>query len=120
MARTVGVPVTGFNLRVTLSGGTNTERTIVKAFNRTTEEFREIVADENSVVFNLADLSSDGTSSGTFSGFKTNEVIEVRCHGGRMGSNTYTITAANRTRGGGQVTVTVADVTATNTPGLNV
>jgi len=120
MARTVAVQPTAFNLKVTLSGGTSGERTIVKAYNRSTGEFRDVVANSNNAVINLADLSSDGSNSGTFSGFNTDEVIEVRCHGGRMGSNAYTISTADRRRGGGTVTVTVADVTATNTPGLSI
>lgn len=120
MARTVGVTPTGFVLRITLSGGTSSDRTVVKVVNRSSREFREYVASSNSVAANLQDLSSNGKNSGTFSGFNTGEVVEVRCHGGRMGSNTYTIAAADRSRGGASLTVTVADVSATNTPGLSI
>ena len=102
------------------TGGTSTEGTRVKAFNRTTAEFVTVTADGNTASINLANLSSDGTSSGTFSGFANTQVIEVRCTGGRMGSGTYTIASGDRSKGGGKVAVTVVDVTATNSPGVSV
>ena len=119
MPRTSGVQPTPFNLRITLSGGTKTERTFVKVVNTSTNEYREVLADENSAGVNLADLSSDGTSQGAFSGFTNGDKIEIRCHGGRMGSTIMTVDTSTR-RGGNSVTVTVVDVTATNVPRLEV
>lgn len=119
MARTVGVTPNSYVLNIALSGGTRTEVTRVKLVHRTTGEFIEVQAVLNNVAMNLADLSSDGTKTGTFSGFSNSDVIEIRCHGGRMGSATHTVDTSGR-KSGGKVTVTVVDVTATNTPGLTI
>ena len=116
MARTVGVTPTGHVVRITLTGGTAANVTFVKAVNRATSEFAEVRASTNSVAINLDDLSSDGLSSGTRSGFSSGDVIEFRVLGRRMGSATYTVALG---RGGGQVTVTVIDVDATVTPEVN-
>ncbi len=118
MARTSGTQPTGYVLKIKLTGGTANETTFVKAVNRSTAEYRTLTANHaNDAVINLADLSSDGEKSGTVSGFSNGDIIEVRCFGGRMGSGTHTIATG---KGGGSVTVTVADVTATNTPGISV
>lgn len=120
MPRTVGTQPTGYVVRVTLSGGTKTHQSFVTVHNRRTLEYKVYKADQNGVVANLADLSSDGTSKGTFSGFTNNDEIEVRCHGGRMGSGSLTVDTGGTRKGGGQVTVTVSDVTSTNVPTVSV
>ncbi len=117
MARTVSVQPTVYSLKVTLSGGTPSDPTFVRAHNRVTREFVEVKAQSNTAMINLADLSSDGKDTGTFSGFSNGQEIEIRCNGGRMGSAVHTIATG---KGGGSVTVTVVAVDGTSTPVISV
>lgn len=121
MPRTVSTTPTGFELKVTLSGGTSGANTIVKIVNRTTKEFVEVKAQSNTAIANLANMSSDGKAgvNSVFSGFGANQVLDVRVHGERYGSNTYTLGTTEINKGSGSVTVTVADISSTTTPEVN-
>ncbi len=117
MARTVSVQPTSFVLKIKLSGGTSTFPTVVKALNRSTNQFVEVLSTSNDVAINLADLSSDGKRSGTFSGFSNGDIIEVKAHGRRIGSTTYAVSTGKG--GSALVTVTVIDLSSTEAPELN-
>jgi len=120
MARTVAVEPTAFPLKITISGGTSTGTTNVKVVNRTTREFQTVRAQSNTAIVDLINLSSDGTNTGTISGFSNGQVMDIRCSGARTGSSTYTLATADRSKGGGKATVTLVDITAGNTPAVSV
>ncbi len=117
MPRTVAVTPDSYVVRVKLTGGTASEACYVKLYNRRTGEYREVREDQDTAAINAADASSDGTKFGTFSGWENGDVLDIRVYGAKFGSGSHTIATG---KGGGQITVTVADTTATNTPGVSI
>lgn len=116
MPRTVGVKPTGYVLRITLTGGTVNAPCSVTSTNRNTGEYRRLKVDSDSVAVNMADLSSNGKSNGTFSGFSNGDVIECRVHGTKMGSATH---AVDTSTAGGELSITVQDISSSNVPEVN-
>ena len=90
---------------------------LIKAKNRTTGEFTLAETSSNIALFNLSDLSSDGTDGGTKSGGATDEVIEVMAFGDSFGGATHTVQAG---LGGAPVDLAVTGTTATNTVGVTI
>lgn len=115
MPRSVGVTPKGYVVAVSLSGGTASKSTYVRLMNRSTLEYVDALASSNSVSLNAGDCSSDGTKEGTFSGFDNGDVLEVRAWGDRYGSTTHTVATG---KGGGKVSLSVQDVSSSNTPGV--
>lgn len=116
MPRTVTPTPETYAIRVTISGGTAAKATYVRARNRRTLEYTDELASSNSVVLSLGNLSSTGNKSGTFSGFTNGDVIDLVAYGRRIGSGSHTVVTG---KGGGQATLTVADITSTTSPEVN-
>ena len=89
------------------------------ARNRRTNEYKEFKVASRMATVNIADLSSDGTSAGTMSGWARGDVIELVCSGAAIGSGTHTISTTTAKKGG-KVSITQAEVTTTTITGVSI
>ena len=97
--------------------GTGNSAAYVEARNLNTGEYRVVKCDSGGyAAFNLAELTSDGTDSGTRSGVAVGDVIEYKVQGNGYGGSTWTVTASGGTRPG----VTMTAYSTTNTVGVSI
>lgn len=108
-----------YPLNIRLSGGTSTATSdsYVKLYNRTTTYYKILKAVNNEVLFDISNLSSDGTDTGTTGAITVGDIIDIWVSGIRTGTTTHTISAG---RGSRRVSVTCTDVSTTNAPAVSI
>lgn len=110
-------PIIPKSLAIVLSGGSVSSGVYVRATNSNTRDYQiKQTNSKGQVIFNLPDLSDDGTTTGTKTGVTTGDLIDYQVQGDAIGGGSYTVPAT----GQGKVTLTQTDRSTTNTPGVSI
>ncbi len=114
MPRTSSVRPTSFAIGIDIEGA-SIVAIKVKAINTNTDQYQVKTADyEGHVVFNAADLSSDGTDQGTKSGFTDGDAIYITLMGDSIAKAGNSIIIIDSTKPGVNRKITAVDIASGN------
>lgn len=118
MARTSSIStVEPYQISVNITGAAQLVAP-VKAVNRRTKEYAVKFANASGdVIFNLSDLSSDGTVGGTKSGSAADDEIEFNVLGDGSGTTTYLVKTGEKSA---LVDIAVTDTSTSNTVAVTI